>query len=167
MGIEIERKFTVTGSDWRNHVDQSVLMAQGYLNDMAALRNGAQQASVRVRIAGARAFLNVKSRELGHTRQEFEYEIPIDDAQALLRLCIGGLIEKTRHYISQGALTWEVDVFEGENAGLIVAEIELPHADAEFEKPEWVDREVTDSLRYYNLALAERPYAQWLPEEKA
>lgn len=167
MGIEIERKFTVVGNSWRHHVEKSVQMAQGYLNDMSALRNGTQQASVRVRIAGAQAFLNMKSRELGTTRQEFEYAIPVADAQALLKLCVGGLIDKTRHYLTYGGFVWEVDVFEGENAGLIVAEIELPASDTVFDTPDWVGCEVTDALRYYNLALAERPYAQWIPEEKA
>ncbi len=166
MGIEIERKFIVNDDSWRDHVEKSVRMAQGYLNDMAALRNGTQQASVRIRIAGAEAFLNMKSRELGHTRQEFEYEIPDADAEALLKLCVGGLIDKTRHYVTHVGFRWEIDVFEGENAGLIVAEIELPSADTPFDKPEWAGVEVTDALRYYNLALAERPYAQWCPEEK-
>ena len=166
MGIEIERKFTVTGDAWRGHVEKSVRMAQGYLNDMAALRNGTQQASVRIRIAGDRAFLNMKSRELGHTRQEFEYAIPVPDAEALLKLCVGGLIDKTRHYVTHAGFLWEIDVFDGENAGLTVAEIELPCADTAFETPDWTGREVTDALRYYNLALAERPYSQWPPEEK-
>lgn len=166
MGIEIERKFTVVGDGWRSHVEKSVRMAQGYLNDMAALRNGTQQASVRIRIAGDGAFLNMKSRELGHTRQEFEYAIPAADAEALLKLCVGGLIDKTRHYVTHAGFLWEIDVFEGENAGLTVAEIELPSADTAFKTPDWTGREVTDELRYYNLALAERPYSQWNPEEK-
>ena len=166
MSIEIERKFTVVSDSWRDHAEKSVRMAQGYINDMAALRNGTQQASVRVRIAGTQAFLNMKSRELGTTRQEFEYEIPLADAEALLKLCVGGLINKTRHYVTHAGFLWEVDVFEGENTGLIVAEIELPTADTLFEKPDWAGADVTDALRYYNLALAERPFAQWLPEEK-
>ena len=166
MGIEIERKFTVVNDDWRIHAAKSVRMAQGYLNDMAALRNGTQNASVRIRIVGDQAFLNMKSRELGHTRQEFEYDIPATDAEALLKLCVGGLIDKTRHYVTHVGFLWEVDVFEGENAGLTVAEIELPSADTAFQTPDWIGREVTDELRYYNLALAERPYSQWNPEEK-
>jgi adenylate cyclase len=144
-----------------------VRIAQGYLNDMAALRNGTQNASVRVRIAGDLAYLNMKSRELGHTRQEFEYPIPVADAEALLKLCVGGLIDKTRHYVTHAGFVWEVDVFDGENAGLTIAEIELPSADTPFEAPGWVGREVTNDLRYYNLALAERPYSQWRDEEKS
>jgi adenylate cyclase len=134
---------------------------------MAAMHDGTQKASVRVRIAGDAAFLNLKSRELGHTRQEFDYPIPVADAQALLALCVGGLIDKTRHYLRHAGFLWEVDEFAGENAGLIVAEIELPSADMAFDKPAWVAREVTDAPRYYNLALAERPYAQWTAEEKS
>jgi adenylate cyclase len=143
-----------------------VRMAQGYINDMASLASGAQKASVRVRIAGEQAFLNMKSRELGHTRQEFDYEIPLADADALLKLCVGGLIDKIRHYVRFGGFLWEVDVFEGANAGLVVAEIELPDADADFARPDWAGHEVTDRLRYYNLALADRPYALWSDEEK-
>jgi adenylate cyclase len=167
MGIEIERKFLVLGDGWRAQVEKSVRMAQGYLNDMQALRAGTQRASVRVRIAGERAFLNMKSRELGHTRQEFDYQIPVADAEDLLKLCVGGLIDKTRHYVRHAGFLWEVDVFEGENAGLTVAEIELPSADTSFAKPDWAGREVTDQLRYYNLALAERPYSRWSAEEKS
>lgn len=167
MGIEIERKFTLANDRWRTQVESSVRMAQGYLNDMEAMRTGAQKASVRVRIAGDRAFLNLKSRELGHTRQEFDYPIPVADAEALLALCVGGRIEKTRHYVRHGGFLWEIDEFAGDNAGLQVAEIELPSADTAFPKPEWAGREVTDELRYYNLALADRPYSRWSAEEKA
>ena len=166
MGIEIERKFLPASDSWRTGVEKSVRMAQGYLNDMDAMRTGAQKASVRVRIAGEQAFLNLKSRELGHTRQEFDYPIPVADAEALLALCVGGRIEKTRHYLHHGGFLWEIDEFDGENAGLVVAEIELPSADTDFARPAWLGREVTDELRYYNLALADRPYARWRAEEK-
>lgn len=166
MGIEIERKFTVIGDAWRGAAERSVRMAQGYLNDIGAVQDGRQKASVRVRIAGDEAFLNMKSRELGHTRQEFDYAIPVADAEALLALCVGGLIDKTRHYVRHAGFVWEVDEFAGENAGLIVAEIELPSADTSFERPGWAGNEVTDELRYYNLALAERPYSRWSAEEK-
>lgn len=166
MGIEIERKFTVTGDAWRAAVDESVRMAQGYLNDHAAVAAGTQQVSVRVRIAGGRAFLNIKSREAGPSRQEFEYEVPVADAEALLKLCVGGLIDKTRHHVRVDGWLFEVDEFAGDNAGLVVAEIELPAADAPFPRPAWLGTEVTDQPRYYNLALAARPYAQWRDEEK-
>ncbi len=166
MGIEIERKFLLADDGWRAAVQRSQTMAQGYINDMAALREGRQSASVRVRIAGDTGWLNLKSRELGHTRQEFDYPIPLADARGLLALCVGGRIEKVRHYIPWQGLTFEVDEFSGDNAGLLVAELELDHADAEFARPSWLGREVTDELRFYNLALAERPYSQWSAQER-
>ena len=167
VAIEIERKFRVLDEAWRSGVVKSVRMAQGYINDMDALRAGRQNASVRVRIAGDQAFLNLKSRELGRSRQEFDYAIPVADAQALLALCVGGLIDKVRHYIPQDDLTWEVDEFAGENAGLVVAELELPAVDAAFGRPGWLGREVTEEQRFYNLALAERPYSRWSAVEQA
>ena len=166
MGIEIERKFLVRGNAWRSKAQRSVRMAQGYINDHAALQTGAQKASVRVRIAGNEAHLNLKSRELGHTRQEFEYAIPVADADDLLALCMGGCVEKTRHFVQHAGRTWEVDEFAGENAGLFVAELELESADDAFEIPSWAGAEVTDEARFYNLALAARPFAQWTNEEK-
>lgn len=166
MGIEIERKFLVQGQAWRDEAERVVRMAQGYLNDLGAVESGRQRASVRVRIAGDEAFLNLKSRELGHTRQEFDYPIPVADAQALLALCTGGVIDKQRHYVRRGAHLWEVDEFLGENAGLVVAEIELGSADEPFDKPDWIRAEVTDLQRYYNLALAERPYSRWSTQEQ-
>ena len=166
MGIEIERKFLVVGEAWRAQAGRRVRMAQGYLNDHAAVARGAQKASVRVRIAGETAALNLKSRELGSMRQEFDYPIPLADAEALLALCVGGLIDKTRHYVTIGAHLWEVDEFHGDNAGLVVAEIELGAVDEAFERPAWLGAEVTGHARYYNLALAERPFAHWTPEEK-
>jgi adenylate cyclase len=167
MPLEIERKFLVTGDGWRVAAHKVVPMAQGYLNDLAVLDRGEMNVSVRVRIAGDAAFLNLKSRELGHTRQEFDYPIPVADAQALLALCVGGRVEKRRHYVAHGGWTWEVDEFLGDNAGLVVAEIELPAADAAFDTPDWLGAEVTRLKRYYNLALAERPYRDWSAEERA
>ncbi|MFY2764532.1 CYTH domain-containing protein [Arenimonas sp. MALMAid1274] len=167
MGVEIERKFLVASDHWRSHVTRSVRMAQGYINDMAALREARQNASVRVRIAGDEAFLNLKSREPGPSRQEFDYPIPVADAEALLALCVGGRVQKVRHYIPQDDLTWEVDEFDGDNAGLVVAELELPAVDAAFARPAWLGEEVTDEQRYYNLALAERPYSAWSARERS
>ncbi|HEY5972260.1 MAG TPA: CYTH domain-containing protein [Pseudoxanthomonas sp.] len=167
MGIEIERKFLVTSDAWRAAAHEVVPMAQGYINDMAAMDNGSQKASVRVRIEGDKAWLNLKSRELGHTRQEFNYPLPVEDARALLGLCVGGLIDKRRHYVRHEGHLWEVDEFLGENAGLVVAEIELQHADEAFAMPAWAGKQVTDALRYYNLALASRPYSQWADGERA
>ncbi|WP_313170633.1 CYTH domain-containing protein [Stenotrophomonas sp.] len=161
MGIEIERKFLVTGDGWRAAAHAVVPMAQGYINDIAAMDSGAQKASVRVRIQGEAAYLNIKSRELGHTRQEFEYPVPVNEARELLALCVGGLIDKRRHLVQHGGLLWEVDEFLGDNAGLVVAEVELASADQVFDMPDWAGAEVTDELRYYNLALASKPYNQW------
>ncbi|MCC4606047.1 CYTH domain-containing protein [Xanthomonas campestris pv. badrii] len=161
MPLEIERKFLVTGDGWRAAAHAVIPMAQGYINDQAALRSGAQHASVRVRVQGEGAFLNLKSREVGHTRQEFEYPIPVADARALLDLCVGGLIDKRRHLVEYQGHVWEVDEFLGDNAGLVVAEIELASADEAFAKPEWIGAEVTDDTRYYNLALASHPFTQW------
>ncbi len=167
MGIEIERKFLVVSDAWRAAAHKVVPMAQGYLNDLAAMDNGTQKASVRVRIEGDGAWLNLKSRELGHTRQEFNYPLPLADARALLALCVGGLIDKRRHYVRHQGHLWEVDEFLGDNAGLVVAEIELQHADEAFALPDWAGKQVTDAPRYYNLALASRPYSHWADAERA
>ena len=166
MGIEIERKFLVTSNAWRTQSERSVRMSQGYLNDADSVTSGRQQVSMRVRIAGEEAHLNIKSREAGPSRQEFEYGVPLDDAEALLKLCVGGLIDKRRHYIRHEGHLWEVDEFAGENAGLIVAEIELDSADEAFAQPSWLGQEVTELPRYYNLLLARKPFSQWSDEEK-
>ena len=167
MGIEIERKFLVTGDGWREAAHEVVPMAQGYINDMGAMDRGEQRASVRVRIQGDAAFLNLKSRELGAIRQEFDYAIPVADARALLALCVGGVIDKRRHYVRHEGHLWEVDEFLGDNTGLVVAEIELDRTDEAFVKPAWAGKQVTDASRYYNLALASRPYTQWSDDERA
>ena len=167
MAIEIERKFLVVGDAWREDAHQVLPMAQGYINDIGAMDRGEQKASVRVRIQGDAAFLNLKSRELGHTRQEFEYPIPVADARALLALCVGGVIDKRRHLVRHDGHLWEVDEFLGDNTGLVVAEIELSEAGESFVKPAWAGREVTDAPRYYNLALASRPYSAWSEAERA
>ena len=166
MGIEIERKFLPRSDSWRGAAHKVVPMAQGYLNDLALVDSGAMQASVRVRIEGDAAFLNIKSRELGARRQEFEYPVPVADARALLKLCVGGLVEKHRHYVEHAGHLWEVDEFLGDNAGLVVAEIELDAADAAFAKPGWAGPEATHAQRYYNLALASRPFSQWREDER-
>ena len=161
MGIEIERKFLLANDDWRAHVERSVRMAQGYLNDAGSVTSGLQQVSMRVRIAGDAAHLNIKSREAGPSRQEFEYAIPLADADALLKLCVGGLIDKRRHYVRHEGHLWEVDEFAGDNAGLVVAEIELPSEQTEFARPSWLGDEVTDDVRYYNFNLAQKPFREW------
>jgi adenylate cyclase len=166
MGIEIERKFLVTGDGWREAAHTVVPMAQGYINDLGAMDHGGQKASVRVRIQGEAAYLNLKSRELGHVRQEFDYPIPVDDARALLGLCVGGVVEKRRHLVRHAGHLWEIDEFLGDNAGLVVAEIELSDPGESFVKPPWAGREVTHAPRYYNLALASRPWSLWSDAER-
>ncbi len=167
MALEIERKFLVRDNAWRPQATSAMVMAQGYINDQAAMDSGAQRVSVRVRLEGDEARLNLKSRETGPVRQEFEYPIPVEDARALLERCVGGLIDKRRHLVEHAGHVWEIDEFSGDNAGLIVAEIELDSADEPFERPAWLGLEVTDSARYYNLALASRPYSQWSDAERA
>ena len=152
MGIEIERKFLVVGEGWRQAA--RTLLAQGYLN-----RD--KERTVRVRVAGARAFLTVKGASAGATRTEFEYEIPVADAQALLALCEGPVVRKWRHEVRHEGHTWEVDEFLDDNAGLVVAEIELESEQQTFAKPDWVGREVTGDPRYYNSSLATLPYSRW------
>src|SRR5690606_21971878 len=150
MALEIERKFLVTGEGWREAAHAVLPMAQGYLNDVGAMDRGEQHASIRVRIQGDEAFLNIKSREIGRSRQEFDYPVPVDEARALLALCVGGVIDKRRHLVRHEGHVWEVDEFLGDNAGLVVAEIELGSPDEAFALPPWAGREVTDEPRYYN-----------------
>ena len=161
MGIEIERKFLVSGEGWRAAADKVTAMAQGYLSGPPSMEAGGAKASVRVRVQGEAAFLNIKSVQLGASRQEFEYPIPVDEARALLALCTGGIVDKRRHYVRHAGHLWEVDEFLGDNAGLVVAEIELGAVDEAFARPGWLGAEVTDQPRYYNLALASHPYTQW------
>ena len=156
MGLEIERKFLVTGDDWRQ--GGGTRLAQGYLN-----RD--KQRVVRVRIAGEHAFLTVKGANTGATRAEFEYEIPVDDARQLLALCDGPVVEKIRREIVHEGHTWEVDEFLGDNTGLVVAEIELDSEDEAFAQPRWLGREVTGEARYYNANRAAAPYGLW-PEDR-
>ena len=159
MGIEIERKFLVANDDWRALVQKSDKMAQGYL--------GGTHCSVRVRVAENSAFLNIKSRELGAVRQEFEYPVPLNDATTLIsNFADGAAIVKTRHYVrhadeSGAELTFEIDVFEGDNLGLTVAEVELNSVDQEFARPAWLGLEVTDDARYYNSNLVTEPFCRW------
>lgn len=166
MGVEIERKFLVVGDGWRAAAHAVVPMAQGYLNDLGLLEQGRMRASVRVRIESESGFLNIKSSQMGAMRQEFEYAIPLPDAQQLLALCVGGRVEKRRHLVMHAGRQWEIDEFLGDNAGLVVAEIELESEDASFERPDWLGPEVTWLSRYYNLALATRPFCQWTPQER-
>lgn len=158
MAIEIERKFLLAGEGWRTGVTHSVRMAQAYLAG-----GKGQPLSTRVRIAGEQAHLNLKSAVRGASRAEFEYPLPMADAEAMMALAGGAQIDKTRHYLPWGELCWEIDEFHGRNHGLVVAEIELPSVDTDFERPDWLGEEVTEDLRYYNSALAQHPYQDWSP----
>lgn len=155
MGIEIERKFLVRSDAWRERASPGVRYRQGYLFTD-------RRCSVRLRTAGDRAWLNVKGATVGPTRAEFEYEVPVADAEAMLEeLCQPGRVEKTRYRVPAGAHTFEVDVFHGDNHGLVVAEVELGHADEVFERREWLGEEVTNDTRYYNARLARHPFSEW------
>jgi adenylate cyclase len=155
VGVEIERKFLVRGDGWRRAAHDSQAMRQGYLNNE-------KRCSVRVRVGGGRGWLNVKSATLGASRLEFEYAIPLEDAHHMLdELCLKPLIEKVRHFVEVGGRLWEVDEFEGDNAGLVVAEIELDDAEEIFEMPDWLGEEVTHDVRYYNTSLSRRPFKAW------
>jgi adenylate cyclase len=155
MGLEIERKFLVRNDDWRQQADSGTSYRQGYLV-------GSQQASVRVRIEGEVARLNIKSATLGIRRQEYEYPLPLDEAEEMLEtLCEQPQIEKTRYKLPYQGHLWEIDVFAGANQGLIVAEVELGSEDEALSLPEWVGEEVSDDPRYYNVCLVKHPYSEW------
>jgi adenylate cyclase len=155
MATEIERKFLLANDSWRRDVTKSSDIRQGYLL-------GSSSASVRVRISGEQANLNIKSATLGVTRKEYEIPLSIDDAMEMLDdLCDKPVIEKTRHIVTYKGHTWEIDEFYGDNQGLVVAEIELTSEDEDFEKPNWVGAEVSDDTRYYNVCLIQHPYKEW------
>ena len=155
MAVEIEHKFLVRDERWRREVERSVRMRQGYLTSDA-------RCSVRVRVAGDQGHLNVKSGTLGIQRSEYEYLIPLAEAEEILdTLCEQPLLEKTRHFVRFGGHLWEIDEFEGDNAGLIVAEVELSRIDEPFDLPDWLGADVSHDIRYYNSQLARHPYRTW------
>lgn len=153
MAKEIERKFLVHKELWQPQ-DAGKRIVQGYLF-------GSEQLVVRVRVYGAQGYLTIKGATQGITRAEFEYEIPVQDAEAMLAMAKAKRIEKTRHVEIHQRSRWEIDVFHGANEGLIVAEIELPTPDSTFYKPTWLGKEVSLDDRYKNACLAENPYASW------
>lgn len=155
MGIEIERKFLLKNESWREQADVGTPYRQGYLI-------GAKQASVRVRIEGEQAYLNIKSMTLGVTRHEYQYPIPLDEANDLLeKLCEKPLVEKIRYKIQHANHEWEIDVFAGANIGLVVAEVELESEHEQLILPQWAGIEVSDDPRYYNVNLVKHPYTTW------
>ncbi|MBX9868613.1 MAG: CYTH domain-containing protein [Burkholderiaceae bacterium] len=154
MGVEIERKFLVSSDAWRG-LGQVTFLRQAYLS-------AEPERTVRVRIEGVCAFLTIKSASVGISRGEWEYPIPLLDAQELLdKVCMQPSIEKNRHRIEFAGLVWEVDEFFGENAGLVVAEVELESESQLFECPGWLGEEVSDDKRYANSNLMRHPYSQW------
>lgn len=155
MATEIERKFLVRGDQWRALAEDATEYRQGYFAGM-------ERCSVRVRLDPRGAYLNIKGATLGVERREYEYPIPRRDAEELLeQFCVRPLIHKVRHRVPYAGHVWEVDVFEGENAGLVVAEIELAAVSEPFERPEWLGEEVSDDPRYYNVSLVSHPYKDW------
>jgi adenylate cyclase len=165
MAIEIERKFLIASDAWRAAVERSQRMEQGYLTRTGGSA-GTSACSVRVRIAGGSAWLNIKSALAGVERREYEYAIPVADAEQMLGEFCRGVVGKIRHYVAYAGRTFEVDEFLGENAGLIVAELELEAASEQFERPPWLGAEVSDKARYYNLRLLDHPYSRWSTVER-
>ena len=154
MGVEIERKFLLVGEGWRA-LGRPILLRQGYLSSDP-------ERVVRVRVEGDRAYMTVKGRSVGATRGEWEYPIPMADANELLeRLCQQPIIEKFRRKIVFAGNVWEVDEFLGVNQGLVLAEIELGSEDQPFDKPEWIGADVTHDKRYFNSNLVRQPFSSW------
>lgn len=155
MIIEIEHKYLVKHELWKQIVpDKSVPIKQAYLSKDP-------EKTIRIRVAGEQGFITIKGKTVGAGRPEYEYEIPLEEASDLIGKFCNNLIEKTRHYVLYENKTWEVDVFEGLNTGLIVAEIELNSEDEQYEKPHWIDRDVTTDRKYANSNLVVNPYSNW------
>jgi len=155
MATEIERKFLILNQDWQEHVGAEVHIAQGYLASN-------EFSSTRIRIQDDKANINIKSATLGISRTEFEYAIPLVDAQLMIdELCVKPVIAKKRYIVKHMQHTWEIDVFSGDNEGLVVAEIELSSPDDAFEEPSWIGEEVSHDKRYYNVCLIQHPYKDW------
>jgi adenylate cyclase len=158
MPLEIERKFLVADEGWRRDADEGRALRQAYLADTG-------RAAVRVRIEdGARAWLTIKSADPGLTRQEFEYPVPLQDGEALLSLRQGSVVEKTRFLVPHGGHRWEVDVYAGDNEGLVIAEVEIESEGAAVDLPPWLGPEVSGDPRYYASSLARHPFRAWAAE---
>jgi adenylate cyclase len=161
MAFEIERKFLVRSDAWRHEVSKRIAIRQAYLATEG-------NASVRVRIRdNLEATLSVKSRSTTLRRLELEYPVPVIEAEAMIGLRHGAVIEKVRHLVPHGDLTFEVDVFAGENEGLVIAEIELRDELQQFAVPDWIGAEITGQPDYYNGALVLRPYRSWPQDARA
>ena len=165
MAREIERKFLLKNDDWKALAHQKTHFAQGYLNDIF---EGGAKSSIRVRIEGEKANMNIKSLEIGLSRDEYEYEIPLAEGQKILAtLAVGPVIEKNRYLVKVGQHIWEIDEFLGENLGLTVAEVEMATEQEQIEIPSWAGQEVTNATRYYNVSLSKHPFKDWSLDEKS
>ena len=155
MGTEIERKFLIKNDTWRNSATAGVKYIQGYFTTN-------ERCSIRVRIEGDEAAINIKSATIDITRSEYNYPLPVKDAREMLdNLCEKPLIEKTRYHLEYDGHVWDIDEFSGENQGLVIAEIELEKTDEKFTRPGWLGKEVSDDPRYYNVCLINNPYKNW------
>jgi adenylate cyclase len=155
MSTEIERKFLLENDSWRKDADEGLYMVQGYMGSN-------EKSSIRIRINGDTANLNIKSKTIGIQRSEYDYPIPIDEAKEILEsLCDKPFIEKTRFHVMHDGHEWEIDVFAGDNEGLIVAELELDSVDENFTLPDWVGEDVSEDPRYYNICLVSHPFKDW------
>ena len=155
MGTEIEKKYLILNDDWRKNADEGIYIVQGYMGSN-------EKSSVRVRINGDTANLNIKSKTIGIQRSEYDYAIPVDEAKEILdTLCDRPFIEKTRFLVMHEGHEWEIDVFSGDNEGLIVAEVELDSVEEKFSLPDWVGDEVSNDPRYYNVCLVTNPFKDW------
>ncbi len=153
MPKEIERKFLLKNESWRKDANGTSLK-QGYLSTD-------KERTIRVRIKGDKAYLTIKGITINSARAEYEYQIPLNDARELLELCEGPLVEKTRYEVQYENLTWEIDIFKGENKGLILAEVELESIDQKVNLPSWIGEEVTGDMKYSNSNLVKHPFSNW------
>ncbi len=155
MAKEIEHKFLILNDDWRKDADEGLHMVQAYMGSN-------EKSSIRIRIIGDSANLNIKSKTIGIQRSEYEYDIPVDEAKEMLEsLCDRPFIEKTRFHVNYGGHEWEIDVFSGDNEGLVVAELEVSSVEEKFTLPDWVGEDVSNDPKYYNICLITHPYKDW------
>ncbi len=154
MAQEIERKFLLKNNKWKTFATDRFVIKQGYLNTD-------KERTVRVRVKGTKGFLTIKSKNIGMVRNEFEYEIPVRDAEQLILLCEQPIIDKTRYIIPKKDHIWEIDIFRGDNEGLAIAEVELTHPEQKIPIPRWIGQEVTGDPKYYNSSLVKTPYKDW------
>lgn len=157
MSLEIERRFLIENDDWKAYADAPLLLKQGYLSVE-------KERTIRVRIIGEQAWLTLKGYISDISRSEFEYEIPLQDAENIMDTMCPFKMEKRRYPVKWGGFVFEIDVFEGENAPLVVAEIELPSEDTVFDRPDWLGREITSDGMFTNAYLSKHPFSTWQKE---